>query len=101
MVAWYCSRKVVSVRYPHEHHGLAGRVSNSAKSDTLQDFLTIQVYDHSKAKADNQLGEGVGSYYPTHYFISKLMTIQKPKQTVKNYDQRRATSLVGEFNQIK
>ena len=49
--------EVISVQYPYEHHGLAGRVSNSAKSDTLQDFVTIQVYDHSKAKAGNQLGK--------------------------------------------
>ena len=30
--------EVIDVRYPHERHGLAGRVSNSAKTDTLKDF---------------------------------------------------------------
>ena len=87
--------EVLSVRYPHERHGLAGRVSNSAKSDTLQDFLTF-------VDANSQPnGRSMGSYCPTHYFISKFTTIQTPKQTVKNYDQRCTTSLAGEFNRIQ
>ena len=65
--------EVLSVQYPHERRGLAGRVSNSAKSDTLQDFLTF-------VDANSQPnGRSVGSYCPTHYFISKFMTIQMPK----------------------
>jgi len=33
------SGDVVNVRYPHEWHGVAGKVSNPAKTDTMQDFL--------------------------------------------------------------
>ena len=33
--------EVISLRCPYERHGLAGRVSNSAKSESLQDFLTF------------------------------------------------------------
>ena len=43
----------------------------------------------------------MGSYCPTHYFISKFTTIQMPKKTVKNYDQRCTTSVTGEFNRIQ
>ena len=31
------SGDVVNVKYPHERHGLAGKVSNSAKTDTMQE----------------------------------------------------------------
>jgi hypothetical protein len=88
-------RSLMYVRYPHERHGLAGRVSNSAKSDTLKDFLTF-VDTNSQPN-----GRTTESYCPTHYFLSKFTTIQTPKTTVKNYDQRCSTSLAGEFNRIQ
>ena len=47
------------------------------------------------------MGEVWDPNCPTHYFISKFTAIQKPKPTVKNYDQRCATSLAGEFNRIQ
>ena len=37
---WWKSKAsgdVVNVKYPHERHGLAGKVSNSAKTDTMQE----------------------------------------------------------------
>lgn len=86
---------VLSVWYPHEHHGLAGQVSNSVKSDTSQDFLTF-------VDANSQPnGRSVGCYCSSHYFISKYTTIQTPKRTAKNYNHRCTTSLAGEFNWIQ
>ena len=87
--------EVIDVRYPHERHGLAGKVSNSAKTDTLKDFLTF-IDTNSQPN-----GRTTESYCPTHYFLSKFTTIQISKTTAKNYDHRCATSLVGEFNRIQ
>jgi hypothetical protein len=33
------SEHTVDVRYPHEKHGLTGKTSNNARTDTKEDFL--------------------------------------------------------------
>ena len=71
--------EVIDVRYPHECHGLAGRVSNSAKGDALKDLLTF-VDANSQPNGKNAV---YISYCPTHYFLTKFTTIQIPKSTVK------------------
>ena len=50
---WWKSKSsadIISVRYSHERHGLAGRVSNSAKTETMNDFLDF-------VDAVNQMGD--------------------------------------------
>ena len=46
-------------------------------------------------------GRRLDSRNPTHYFLPTFTTISAPKKHVHNYDNRLATSLVGEFNRIQ
>ena len=85
----------VTVRYPHERHGNCGRVSNSAKTSVMNDFLTF-VDQNSQPN-----GRSADSYGPTHYFLSKFTTIQTPKQGVCNYSERAQRSVVAEFNRAQ
>ena len=85
----------VMVRYPFERHGLAGRTSNSAKTDAKKSFLEF-VDNNSQPN-----GRRLDSHNPTHYFLPKFTTITAPKKDVHNYDSRLANSLVGEFNRIQ
>ena len=85
----------VVVRYPFERHGLAGKVSNHAKSNSKETFLEF-VDTNSQPN-----GRRLDSRNPTHYFLPKFTTISAPKKNVHNYDSRLATSLVGEFNRIQ
>lgn len=81
----------VSVRYPHSHHGNTRKTSNSAKTSVMNDFLDF---------ADNNSqpnGRTADSSGPTHYFVSKLSTVQTPKKDVSNYTERVWRSVVGEF----
>jgi hypothetical protein len=85
----------VSIVYPYSRHGLAGKTSNSAKSETLSDFLAF-------VDANSQPnGRSSSSYCPTHYFLPKFTTIHNPHEGVANYEQRIATSLLGEFNRAQ
>ena len=85
----------VVVRFPHERHGLAGKVSNHAKTATKERFLEF-VEENSQPN-----GRRLDSRNPTHFFKPKFTTISAPKKNVHNYDGRLATSLVGEFNRIQ
>ena len=85
----------VMVRYPFERHGLAGRTSNSAKTDAKDSFLEF-VDNNSQPN-----GRRLDSHNPMHYFLPKFTTITAPKKDVHNYDRRLASSLVGEFNRIQ
>jgi len=72
----------VEVRYPHERHGNAGRVSNSAKAGTREQFLQfVDLNTQPKGRSADSTG-------PTMYFIPKFSTIQTPKHTVSHYEQR-------------
>ena len=86
---------VVSVRYPHKQNGLAGKVSNSTKIDTMKDFLDF-VNTNSQPN-----GRCSDSHCPTHYLLPNFTTIQTPKTNIGNYEQRFAMSLAGEFNRVK
>ena len=70
------SADILSVRYPHKRHGLSGKVSNSAKTDTTKDFL-----DFVDANSQPN-GRCSKLHCPTHYFLPKFTTIQIPKTTV-------------------
>ena len=85
----------VSVRYPFERHGLAGRISNHAKTDTKRKFLDF-VDSNSQPN-----GRQLDSRNPTHYLSPKFTTITTPKEGVHNYESRLSTSLLGEFNRIQ
>ena len=86
---------VVDVRYPHEKHGLAGKVSNNAKLTTKQAFL--------KFVDNNSQGNGrrLDSRNPTHYFPPKFKTISEPKRNACGYNEKVQTSLVCEFNRTQ
>lgn len=60
---------VVDVHYPHEKHGLAGRVSNNAKLSTKELFLKF-VDNNSQAN-----GRRLDSRNPTHYLFPNFRTI--------------------------
>ena len=96
--AWWrslASTVSVDVRYPHERHGNAGRPSNSTKSSVKAEFLAF-VDANSQPNGRSQDSSG-----PTYYFLPKFSTIQSPKPGSPNYEQRRARSLVGEFNRAQ
>ena len=84
--------QTIHVCYPHHHHGLARKLSNScAKADFLQFVDT-----------NSQLnGRSADSASATHYLLPKFRTIQIPKSGVCNYEKRVQQSLVGEFNRVQ
>jgi len=83
---------IVNVRYPHEKHGLAGRVSNNAKLSTKELFLKF-VDNNSQAN-----GRHLDSRNPTHYLFPKFRTITEPKRNASGYSEKVKSSLVCEFN---
>ena len=97
-MAWWKqldNSSTVMVRYPHERHGSAGRVSHAAKVNTKQEFLNF-VDLNSQPN-----GRSAESSSSTHYFLPKFRTIQTPKVGVSNYEERVKQSLVGEFNRAQ
>ena len=85
----------VMVRYLHERHGSAGKVSHAAKVDVKQEFLNFVGLNTQPN------GRSAESSSATHYFLPKVRTIQTPKVDVTNYEERVKQSLVGEFNQAQ
>lgn len=82
----------VEVQFPHERHGLAGRVSNHSKQDVLADFLEF-------VDANSQPnGRQAGSYSAQFFFHPKFTRIAPPREGEKNYDEKARSSLVYEFN---
>ena len=78
--------------FPHEHHGLAGRVSNHSKQDVLADFLEF-------VDANSQPnGRQARSYSAQFFFHPKFTRIAPPREGEKNYDEKARSSLVYEFN---
>ena len=86
---------IVQVRYPHDRHGNAGKVSNAAKSSLREEFLDF--VDHNTQPN----GRSADSSGPTSYFIPKFTTIQTPKPNVSHYCERLGRSVVGEFNRVQ
>lgn len=64
----------VAVRYPFERHGLAGKVSNNAKTDTKDKFLEF-VDTNSQPNSCR-----LDSCNRTHYFLPKFTTISARKR---------------------
>ena len=85
----------VTVQYPHERHGHAGKTSHAAKVDTKKDFLNF-VDLNSQPN-----GRSADSTSATHFFLPKFRTIQTPKDGVSNFEERLKQSLVGEFNRTQ
>ena len=46
-------------------------------------------------------GRSADSSGPTHYFIPKFTTIQTPKPSLPNFEERKRRSVVGEFNRVQ
>jgi len=46
-------------------------------------------------------GRSADSSGPTSYFLPKFSTIQIPKTTVTNHEERLSRSVVGEFNRVQ
>ena len=85
----------VQVRFPHEKHGNAGKISNSAESSIMEDFLSF-------VDTNSQPNGGSSDFTgPTSYFLSKFKTIQTPKSSVNNYEECLSRSVVGEFNRAQ
>jgi len=85
----------VEVCYPHQHHGNARRPSNSSKPTVREDFLN---FVDCNVQPNSRSADSSG---PTHYFVSAFITIQVPKKGVANFEERKARSVVGEFNRIQ
>ena len=85
----------VDVRYPHGKHGNALKISHSAKTSTMEDFL--QFVDLNSQPN----GRSADSSGPTVYFLPKFTTIQEPKAGISHYEERLSRSVVGEFNRIQ
>lgn len=86
---------IVDVRYPYGIHGNAGKVSNSAKTSVLDDFLTfVDVNSQPNGRSADSTG-------PTHYFLPIFTTLQTPKVGVSHYQERVRRSVVGEFNRAQ
>ena len=87
--------QTIYVRYPHRHHGLAGKLSNSLKPSAKADFLQF-------VDANSQPnGRSADSASATHYLLPKFRTIQIPKSGACNYEKRVQQSPVGEFNRVQ
>ena len=85
----------VMVRYPHEHHGNAGRKSNSSKGSVMEDFLNfVDVNSQPNGRSADSRG-------PTYYFLSKFTTLQAPAPSSPQFQERLSRSVVGEFNRAQ
>jgi len=85
----------IQVRIPHERHGNAGKVSNSAKTTLREEFLQfVDINSQPNGRSADSSG-------PTSYFLPKFSTIQMPKATVSHYEERLSRSVVGEFNRVQ
>ena len=97
-MAWWKSLEsssIITVQYPYERHGHAGKTSHFAKVDTKRDFLNF-VDMNSQPN-----GRSADSTSATHFFLPKFRTIQTPKIGVSNFQDRLNQSLVGEFNRTQ
>ena len=87
--------EMVQVRFPHESHGLARKISNFAKTSVLHDFLKF-VDENSQPN-----GRQSGSFGAHFYFNPKFSRIGEPKKSERNVDEKRKHSLLCEFNRAQ
>ena len=71
---------IVEVQYPHELHGLAGRLSNHAKVGVMEQFLDF-VDLNSQPN-----GRQADSYSAQFFFLPKFTRIATPREGEKNFD---------------
>ena len=67
----------VEVQFPHERHGLAGRVSNHAKQEQFLQFVDLNSQPN---------GRQASSYSAQFFFLPKFTRIITPREGEKNYD---------------
>ena len=85
----------VEVQFPHERHGLAGRLSNHSKQDVMAHFLEF-------VDANSQPnGRQAESYSAQFFFHPNFTRIAPPREGEKNYDEKARSSLVHEFNRVQ
>ena len=83
----------VEVEYPHERHGLAGRMSNHSKPQVQEAFLQfVDANSHPN-------GRQAGSYSPQFFFIPKFTIIDPPKLDERDFQVKAQASVVWVFNQ--
>jgi hypothetical protein len=73
---------VVDVQYPHERHGLAGKVSNHAKLSVMKEFLNFVDLNCQPN------GRQANSYSAQFFFIPKFTRIGVPREGEKFYDEK-------------
>ena len=83
------------MKFPYEHHGLAGRPSIHSKLDVMADFLEFVDLNLQ------QNGRHTGSYSAQFFFIPKFSHIAPPRPGEKNFDQKAKVSVVSEFNRAQ
>ena len=82
---------IVEVQYLHNHHGLAGKVSNHSKSDVMS-----ECFDFVDANSQPN-GRRAGSY-SAQFFLPKFTLVATPRVGEKNFDKKSKSSVVAEFN---
>jgi hypothetical protein len=87
--------EVVEVQYPHGRHGLAGRRSNHAKQDVMAEFLDF-VDNNSQPN-----GRQEGSYSAHYFFLPQFTRIVGPAEGEKNFEEKRKSSVVAQFNRAQ
>ena len=73
---------IVEVQYPHDRHGLAGKVSNHSKQEVMSEFLAF-------VDANSQPnGRQAGSYSAQFFFLPKFTRTATPREGEKNYAEK-------------
>ena len=86
---------IIGVQYPHNQHGLAGKVSNQSKQEVMSEFLNF-------VDANSQPnGRRAGSYSAQFFFLPKFTCIATPRAGEKNYEEKSKSSTVAEFNRVE
>ena len=87
--------EIVEVQYPHDRHGLAGKVSNHSKQEVMMKFLEF-------VDANSQPnGRQAGSYSAQFFFLPKFTRVNTPRDGEKNYEEKSKASVVAEFNRAQ
>ena len=87
--------EVVEVQYPHERHGLGGKVSNHAKTEVMADFLEF-IDLNSQPN-----GRQASSYSAQFFLLPKFTRIAAPREGEKSYEVKVQSSVVSQFNKAQ
>ena len=86
---WKSVDEVVEVQYPHERHGLGGKVSNHAKIEVMADFL--EFIDLNSQPSGCQ----ASSYSALFFLLPKFTRIAAPREWEKSYEVNVQSSVVS------